>query len=95
MFHVPVDNDYTRGMSPQLQKLFAEARQLSAQERVALANELFESTEEDFPDEEAGEELHAEWTAEIQRREAELDSGIVKPIAHEEAMRLMFGSDDG
>jgi putative addiction module component (TIGR02574 family) len=83
-------------MTPQVQKLFDEARQLSASERLALADELYESTDLEFADNDTDDgPLSPEWAAEIQRREAELDSGAVKPIPHDEAIRRMFGNPDG
>ena len=82
-------------MSPQLQKLFDEARQLSAKDRVDLANQLLESINEEFADDETDDTwpdgYPAELSAEIQRREAEFDSGMEQAVPHVEAMRLMFG----
>lgn len=84
-------------MTPQFQKLREEASQLSSQERLALANELFESTDGSFAEDLADDQrvYSEELAAEVQRRESELDSGLEKSIPHEEAMRRMFGKRDG
>lgn len=71
-------------MSPQTQKLLEEVLRLPLHEREFIAAHVSESLEEEF-------EYSPELAAEIQRREAELDSGIEQPVPHEEAMRLIFG----
>jgi putative addiction module component (TIGR02574 family) len=75
-------------MSPQTQKLLDEVLRLPLQDREFIVSHVSESMDDEF-------EYSPEWAAEIQRREAELDSGAEQPVPHEEAMRLMFGSRNG
>jgi putative addiction module component (TIGR02574 family) len=84
-------------MSPQVQKLLDEARQLSAADRTALANELFESIADEDIDEDVGIDLEfeSEWTAEIQRRVEELKSGAVATIPWSEVRRKMLEQAEG
>ncbi|QDU25376.1 hypothetical protein ETAA8_04420 [Anatilimnocola aggregata] len=84
-------------MTPQYQKLLDEAKQLSAEERIAIVGELLEITSSDPADDKVDDEFEysSPLATEIQRRESELDSGKEQAIPHAEAMRLMFGSSDG
>jgi putative addiction module component (TIGR02574 family) len=75
-------------MSPQTQKLLDEVLRLPLQDREFIVAHVSETLDDDF-------EYTPELAAEIQRREAELDSGAEQPVPHEEAMRLMFGSRNG
>lgn len=70
-------------MSPQLQQLTDQALTLSEDERLVLAHVLWKSMEPT----EAELEIDDELMAEIERRDAEIESGAVKPIPHEEVMR--------
>jgi putative addiction module component (TIGR02574 family) len=65
--------------------LLKEALTLSAKDRVTLAEALLASLEE--PPENDSE---AAWKAEIERRIAELDSGVVSPIPWHEVRRHLF-----
>lgn len=61
-------------------KLLEEALKLSADERAALAAALIETL-----DEPADADVEAAWDAEIERRVADIDNGVVKPIPWPEA----------
>ena len=69
-------------MSPDLSELLKKALALPPEARAALAGSLLESLD-DTVDQGAEEE----WSKEIGRRIAELDSGKVKPIPWAEARR--------
>lgn len=73
-------------MSPNLQKLLDEARKLSPNDRVELAHELFESVDDEELDEDqiTPPAEDAEWAEELQRRIAEMETGVVKGIPWEE-----------
>jgi putative addiction module component (TIGR02574 family) len=69
-------------MSPQLKQLADQALALPEDERLILADVLWASVPN------AAElEVDDELIAEIERREAEIASGAVKPIPYEQAMR--------
>jgi putative addiction module component (TIGR02574 family) len=72
-------------MTSKTKKLLDQALRLPPAEREALAGQLFDSLEKEDPGAEAA------WQVEIERRIAELDQGIVKPIPWAEARRLIFG----
>ncbi len=69
-------------------ELSARAKTLSTEDRARLAEELLESLEG-----EAEPEADAAWDREIERRVAEIESGVVTLIAaedvHAEARRLI------
>lgn len=67
-------------MSPQFDQLTTQALALSPEERVELAQRLWDSVDCLTDDD-------AELFAEIERREAEIESGKVELISHEEVMR--------
>jgi putative addiction module component (TIGR02574 family) len=69
-------------MNPDVSDLLKKALALPSAARAALAGSLLESLD-DTMDERAEEE----WSKEITRRIAELDSGKVKPIPWAEARR--------
>ncbi len=73
-------------MTPKAKQLLDEAITLSPDEREELATALYESLL-DTESEEA-------WGAEIERRIAEVDQGIVKPIPWSEARRQIFEDAD-
>lgn len=75
-------------MTSKAKKLLDEALQLAPAEREALAGRIFDSLETDDPDAECA------WQAEIERRIAELDQGVVKPIPWPEARRMIFEDAD-
>ena len=58
--------------------LFADASQLPVGERIHLIEALWDTLPED-----AVPPLTPEWLAEIERRSAEYDAGVVKPIPWE------------
>ena len=66
-------------MSLTYEQIAAEAMRLSAEERADLADKLWLSV--DTP-----EEVAAAWDAEIERRIAQIDSGEVETIPHEEVI---------
>lgn len=76
-------------MTSKAKKLLDEALRLPPAEREALAGRLFDSLEGDDADSESA------WQAEIERRIAELDQGVVKPIPWAQAKRMIFGDADG
>ena len=61
-----------------LDALVSQAMALPTEERIELAQRLWDSVEAKLDD---------ELFEEIQRREAELDSGNVRTYSHEEVMR--------
>lgn len=75
-------------MTSKTKELLDEALQLSPSEREALAGEIFDSLEMDDPDAERS------WQKEIERRIADLDQGVVKPIPWSEARRMIFEEAD-
>lgn len=76
---------YNQLMKYDAAALLKEALTLSAKDRVALAEALLASLEE--PPENDSE---AAWNVEIERRIAELDSGVVCPIPWNEVRRCLF-----
>lgn len=69
-------------MSPDVSDLVKKALALPPEARAALADCLLESL-----DDTVDEGVEEEWSKEITRRIAELDSGKVKPIPWAEARR--------
>jgi putative addiction module component (TIGR02574 family) len=67
-------------MSSILDALTAQALALPPDERCELAHRLWESVD-------ASLDVDEELVAEIERRDAEVDSGAVQPIAFDQAMR--------
>jgi putative addiction module component (TIGR02574 family) len=69
-------------MTAEVSELLKKALALPAEARAALAGSLLESL-----DETVDASAEEEWSQEIARRIAELDSGKVKPIPWSEARR--------
>jgi putative addiction module component (TIGR02574 family) len=67
-------------MSPNLENLTTECLALPLDQRVELTQRLWQSLEGQLDED-------AELFAEIERRDAELESGAVKPIPYDDAMR--------
>ena len=67
-------------MSPNLDGLITQALALPPEQRIELAEKLWASVEEN-PD------LDEELFAEIDRRDAEMQSGASQTFSHEEVMR--------
>lgn len=72
-------------MSPKATEVLEQARQLSEDERRELAIELLDSA--------IAPEIQAAWIDESRRRVAEVDSGEVATLSHEEALRLVAADD--
>ena len=72
-------------MGRKLDDLFREAAELSEGERAELAGLLLESLEGE-PD----EGVEAAWSAEVERRIREIDSGLVKTIPWEQVRAELF-----
>jgi len=71
-------------MSPKSAELFKQALELSVEERADLAAQILESLDSsDDPS------VQAAWQAEIERRMADIDSGVVKPISLDEFQRRL------
>jgi putative addiction module component (TIGR02574 family) len=70
-------------MSPEVERLLAEAMALPEHERAALAAILQDSVGDGLPQ----EEIEAAWTAEIQRRLTAVRSGEVQLIPSEDVER--------
>jgi putative addiction module component (TIGR02574 family) len=70
-------------MSPQFDQLTTQALALSPEERAELAQLLWNSV--DGRIDEDDEALFAE----IERRDAEIESGAIKPIRYDQAMRAI------
>lgn len=72
-------------------RLLAEALQLPAEQRAALAGELIQSL-----DSQVDEEAEAAWSAEIRRRLERLDSGLAKTVPWSEArLRILAAAHRG
>jgi putative addiction module component (TIGR02574 family) len=72
-------------MSRTFTELWREAAELSEEERASLAGLLIESLEgEPDPD------VEAAWSAEIQRRVAEIEAGTAKTIPWEEVRQRLI-----
>ncbi len=78
-------------MTSAIQDLLAEALRLPEDARADLAAAIVESLD-DTTDGPA--EVEASWSAEIQQRVADLESGLVKPVAWKDARRTIFGPAD-
>lgn len=72
-------------MSRTFTELWREAAELSEEERASLAGLLIESLEgEPDPD------VEAAWSAEIQRRVAEIEAGTAKTVPWEEVRQRLI-----
>ena len=69
-------------MSPNLDSLTTQMLALPLDDRLELAQRLWQSLEGQLSEDE-------ELFAEIERREADVASGAVKPIPYDEAMRAV------
>jgi putative addiction module component (TIGR02574 family) len=67
-------------MSPSLDALTAQALALPPEQRFELAQRLWKSVEDQYGEDE-------QLFAEIARRDAEMESGHLKPIPYDQAMR--------
>ena len=72
-------------MPKDFKDIFRDAAELSEHDRATLAGLLIESLESE-PD----PEVEAAWSAEIERRVAELDAGAVKTIPWEEVRQRLL-----
>jgi putative addiction module component (TIGR02574 family) len=77
-----------KAVSPNAKKLLEEALELSDESRAELAAALIESLDEPG---DSADEVESSWSAEIERRIKDVESGAVKPIPWEEARRIIFG----
>ena|GEM_PF-703456 len=68
-------------------QLLAEALQLSAEERGALAGQLIESLDQPID-----EDVEAAWSVEIQRRLHRIDDGTAKTVPWAEARRRIVAA---
>ena len=75
-------------MSSTVEALEAEALQLSAAERARLVERLIASLDADPDFDEA-------WAAEVERRNAEIESGAVALVSGPEALSLPVPTRDG
>ena len=80
------NDDYNGLMKRDATRLFREALRLSAQDRVALAEALLASLDEDVDD-----DAEVVWRSEVERRIGELDAGAVSPIPWPEVRRRLIG----
>jgi putative addiction module component (TIGR02574 family) len=72
-------------MSRTFTELWREAAELSEEERASLAGLLIESLEGE-PD----RDVEAAWSAEIQRRVAEIEAGTAKTVPWEEVRQRLI-----
>ena len=72
-------------MAKDVTALFRDASELSERDRATLAGLLIESL-----DVEREPDVEAAWSAEIERRVADLDSGSVKTILWEDVRRRLL-----
>lgn len=75
-----------------LENVLNAALRLPATARAAVVAELIDSLDEAEPAEEGVEEA---WAAEAERRLAEIDSGMVKPVPWSEARRRILAAARG
>jgi putative addiction module component (TIGR02574 family) len=75
-------------VSPNAKKLLEKALELPDESRAELAAALIESLDERG---DSADEVESSWSAEIERRIRDVESGAVKPIPWEEARRIIFG----
>ena len=73
-------------MSPETEKLLAEALRLPPEARAALAGMLLDSL-----DQPVDQEAEVEWSREIAKRLHEIDDGAVRPVPVIEARRVIIG----
>lgn len=78
-------------MSEAARKLLAEALALPAEDRELLASQLWHSLDRD--DDLSAAERDQAWSAEIERRDRELQDGTVKPMTVDEAMHFITSPD--
>lgn len=76
-------------MTPQANALLSKALGLSEDDRGEVAARLFDSL-----DPEAEEDVEAAWSAEIQRRLDEMETGKVQPVPWPEARRRILEDAD-
>ncbi|MBX7114666.1 MAG: addiction module protein [Myxococcaceae bacterium] len=76
-------------MSDELKRVVELALKLPGDARAALAGRLLDSL-----DQEVDENAEAAWSAEISKRLARLDSGVVKAVSWAEARRAILLKDD-
>ncbi len=72
-------------MARSARDLFEEAMRLDAEERATLMRLLIESL-----DTESEEGVEDAWMAEVERRMAELDSGVVQPLSWDELKARLY-----
>ena len=72
-------------MAKDVTALFRDASELSERDRATLAGLLIESLESD-----AEPDVEEAWSAEIERRVADIDSGTVQTIPWEEVRRRLL-----
>ena len=72
-------------MAKDVTALFRDASELSERDRATLAGLLIESL-----DAEPESDVEAAWSAEIERRVADIDSGNVKAIPWEDVRRRLL-----
>jgi putative addiction module component (TIGR02574 family) len=75
-------------VSPNAKKLLEAALELPDDSRAELAAALIESLDEPG---DSVDEVESSWSAEIERRIRDVESGAVKPIPWEQARRIIFG----
>jgi putative addiction module component (TIGR02574 family) len=80
-------------MASDPRRLLAEALKLPVELRAELAGQLLRSLDEDN-DDASTEEIEASWAAEVQRRIEDLDSGRVKPVPWDEALRRIESDEE-
>lgn len=83
-------------MSEAARKLLAEALALPAEDRELLASQLWHSLDGDDLDGDgplSAADRDQAWTAEIARRDRELQDGSVKPMTVDEAMHFITSPD--
>ena len=77
-------------MTTERNSLFTAALELPSDDRVELAERLWESL-----DDRPADKIENAWAEEIERRISDIDAGITKAVPWEEARRLMReGVDD-
>jgi putative addiction module component (TIGR02574 family) len=75
---------YNRNMKRQAAEILKEALALPIEARAALAGSLLDSLDADVD-----EDAEAYWANEVNRRVAELDSGVVKTVSWAEVRRRL------
>ena len=81
-------------MESEMRDVLSEALKLPVRERVAIAEKLLESVEDEGNPQD-DDEVQTAWAEEVARRSRELREGTVKGLSVEEARRIVASDPSG